>query len=135
MKEIHAYKNEDGTYKLELIADYYDKGKLIEARIVYDRARVDSNYFVVDSRGEIFSIVVDDNNSRIESVEIDGIKFEKGESNTNNTVYVAYAHHFDGHMIVIGVYYNPDDARHVCEEWESKHAHCDWTEWEPFEIR
>ena len=27
-----------------------------------------------------------------------------------NTVYVAYAHHFDKHVVIIGVYYSPYDA-------------------------
>lgn len=52
-----------------------------------------------------------------------------------NTVYVAYAHYFNGEVIIIGVYYNPDDARRVCEEWEDEHGTCDWTEWESFEIK
>lgn len=53
----------------------------------------------------------------------------------NNTVYVAYAHHFDGHVVVLGVYYSPDDARHACKEWEDDNVCCDWTEWESFEIK
>lgn len=53
----------------------------------------------------------------------------------DNTVYVAYAHYFCGDVIILGIYYSPDDARLICEEWENDHIDCDWAEWEPFEIR
>lgn len=53
----------------------------------------------------------------------------------NSTVYVAYAHHFDGHVVILGVYYSPDDARRVCKEWEDEYGMCDWTEFESFEIK
>ena len=53
----------------------------------------------------------------------------------DNMVYVAYAHHFDGHVVILGVYYGPDDARHVCKEWEDEYDMCDWTEWESFIIQ
>lgn len=52
-----------------------------------------------------------------------------------NTVYVAYAHHFDKHVVIIGVYYSPDDARRACEEWENEYVYCDWTDYESFEIK
>ena len=52
-----------------------------------------------------------------------------------NKVYVAIAHYFSGEVVILGVYYSPDDARRVCDEWEDEHINCDWTEWEPFEIQ
>lgn len=40
MKEIHAYLNDDGTYRLECIADAYIDGELMEAKIMYERAKL-----------------------------------------------------------------------------------------------
>lgn len=60
MKEFHAYRNEDGTYKLEIIGEYYDKGELLEAHVIYERVKLESKDFVMKSRGELFSITVDD---------------------------------------------------------------------------
>lgn len=53
----------------------------------------------------------------------------------DNTVYVAYAHHFDGHIVILGVYQNRDDAMRVGAEWEKDTNYCDWTDCEPFEIK
>ena len=53
----------------------------------------------------------------------------------NNTVYVAYACHIDNHVTIIGVYYNADDAKRDCDEWEKEHVFCRWATYEPFEIR
>lgn len=50
-------------------------------------------------------------------------------------VYVAYAHYFDGHTTIIGVYYSPDDARRVCEERENECVDCDWADWESFIVQ
>jgi hypothetical protein len=60
MKEIHAYRNADGTYKLELVGECYDKGELVEVHVVYERVKIKSKDFVMKSRGELFSITVDD---------------------------------------------------------------------------
>ena len=51
------------------------------------------------------------------------------------TVYVAYAHHFNGRMVILGVYYNSDDAIRAGEEWEKHNSFCDWTDYELFEIK
>ncbi len=53
----------------------------------------------------------------------------------DNRVYVAYAHHFDGHTVILGVYYNPDDAQRAGEEWEADTVCCDWTDIESFAIK
>lgn len=53
----------------------------------------------------------------------------------DNTVYVAYAHHFDNPVVIIGVYYNRDDAQRACEEWEDDFDFCYWTEFDSFEIQ
>ena len=60
MKEIHAYRNEDGTYKLELIGDYYDNGELLEAHIVYKRVQIESRDFTLKSFGELFHVTIED---------------------------------------------------------------------------
>lgn len=53
----------------------------------------------------------------------------------DNTVYVAYAHYFDGHTVILGVYRNSDDAIRAGEEWEKDNDYCDWTDYECFEIQ
>ena len=53
----------------------------------------------------------------------------------NNTVYVAYAHYFNGNTVILGVYYSPDDARRVGEEWENEYIDCAWADFESFEIK
>lgn len=41
MKEIHAYKNEDGTYRIKAIGEIHDGYKLNEVVIQAARARID----------------------------------------------------------------------------------------------
>ena len=53
----------------------------------------------------------------------------------DNMVHVAYAHHCYGYVVILGVYYSPDDARHVCKEWKDEHPMCDWTEFKSFEVK
>ena len=60
MKEIRAYKNEDGTYKLEVVVEYYDKGELMEAHVIYPRVKIESKDFVLKSHGELFSLTIED---------------------------------------------------------------------------
>ena len=65
MKEIHAYKNADGTYKLELIGDFYDDGEMFEAHIVYERAKIESKDFMLKPFGELFTVTVGDGDEPI----------------------------------------------------------------------
>lgn len=60
MKEIHAYRNEDGTYKLEVVAECIDKGELLEARIIYPRTKIESKDFVLKPFGELFAVTIED---------------------------------------------------------------------------
>lgn len=53
----------------------------------------------------------------------------------DNTVYVAYAHHFDGHVVILGVYRHRDEAMRAGREWEEDIPSCDWTDYESFEIK
>jgi hypothetical protein len=41
MKEMHAYRNDDGTYRIEAIGEIHDGYKLSEVTIKAARARID----------------------------------------------------------------------------------------------
>lgn len=41
MKEIHAYRNEDGTYRIKTIGEIHDGYQLNEVVITAARARID----------------------------------------------------------------------------------------------
>lgn len=60
MKEIHAYRNEDGTYKLELVIEYIDNGEPIEARVIYERTKIETKDFMIKPFGELFALTVED---------------------------------------------------------------------------
>lgn len=60
MKEIHAYRNEDGAYKLEIIGEYYDKGELLEAHVIYERVKLEPKDFVLKPFGELFAVTIED---------------------------------------------------------------------------
>ena len=58
MKEIHAYRNEDGTYRVEGIGCAMDNGVSKEVVIIIPRAKVDVEALVVEGSKEIYSIEV-----------------------------------------------------------------------------
>ena len=60
MKEIHAYRNEDGTYKLEVVIEFLDKGELVEAHVVYEHAKIESKDFMIKPCGELFEVAIED---------------------------------------------------------------------------
>jgi hypothetical protein len=60
MKEIHAYRNEDGTYKLEVVMECIDKGDPLEARIIYPRTKIEPKDFILKPFGELFAVTVED---------------------------------------------------------------------------
>lgn len=60
MKEIHAYRNEDGTYKLEVVIEFLDKGELVEARVIYERTKIESKDFMIKPMGELFAVTIED---------------------------------------------------------------------------
>lgn len=60
MKEIHAYRNEDGTYKLEIVAECDNNGERFEAHIVYPRTKIESRDFVLKPFGELFAVTIED---------------------------------------------------------------------------
>lgn len=61
MKEIHAYKNDDGTYRLECIADTHIDGELMEAKIIYERATLTIGALAGSSSGAICELIVEEN--------------------------------------------------------------------------
>lgn len=60
MKEIHAYDNGDGTYRLECIADTHIDGELVEAKVIYERAKLTIDALPSLSSGTICEIVMEE---------------------------------------------------------------------------
>ena len=61
MKEIHAYRNEGGTYRIEGIGYAMDNGTSKEVVVRIPRAKVDVEALVVEGSKEIYSIEVKEN--------------------------------------------------------------------------
>lgn len=61
MKEIHAYRNEDGTYMVEYDAYVMDNGELREVTCKVPRAKITVEHLVEIGTGEICSITVKEN--------------------------------------------------------------------------
>ena len=61
IKEIHAYKNNDGTYHLECIADTYVDGELMEVKVIYERANLTIDALANPLLGTICELVVEEN--------------------------------------------------------------------------
>ena len=61
MKEIHAYNNNDGTYRLECIADTNINGEPMEAKIIYERAKLTIDALANSSSSTICTLVVEEN--------------------------------------------------------------------------
>ena len=58
MKEIHAYLNEDGTYRIEGIGYAMDNGVSKEVAVKIPRARIDVEALAHKDSGEIYSVLV-----------------------------------------------------------------------------
>lgn len=63
MKEIHAYKNEDGTYRVECITDTNIDGELMEAKIIYERATLTIGALTGSSSNTICELIVEDDDN------------------------------------------------------------------------
>lgn len=61
MKEIHAYRNNDGTYKLSMIAEAIIDGQLTAVNITVARAQVDLTYLTEPSTSTMMSITLKEN--------------------------------------------------------------------------
>lgn len=60
MKEIHAYDNGDGTYRLEMITDTYVNNELMSAKVIYERAKLTIDALPNLSSGTICEIVMEE---------------------------------------------------------------------------
>lgn len=60
MKEIHAYRNEDGTYRVEGIGCAMDDGKLSDVSFNMPRTRITIEP-LADTTGELMSLTVENN--------------------------------------------------------------------------
>ena len=58
MKEIHAYKNKDGTYRIKGIGEYHDGYKLQDVVINVERAQIDMTFFATQGSDEICTITL-----------------------------------------------------------------------------
>lgn len=61
MKEIHAYRNTDGTYNLDMIAEVCVDGQLIAANITVARAQIDLTYLTEPSTSTMATITLKEN--------------------------------------------------------------------------
>lgn len=61
MKEIHAYRNDDGTYRVEGIGLAMDNGVSKEVTIKIPRAKIDVEALAVEGSKEIYSVEVKEN--------------------------------------------------------------------------
>ena len=58
MKEIHAYRNEDGTYRVKGIGCAMDNGVPTDVTVRIPRARIDIEALAVEGSKEICSVEV-----------------------------------------------------------------------------
>jgi hypothetical protein len=61
MKEIHAYRNEDDTYRVEGIGYAMDNGVSKEVAVRIPRAKIDVEALVNKDSGEIYLVEVKEN--------------------------------------------------------------------------
>ena len=62
MKEIHAYRNEDGTYRIKAIGEIHDGYKLNEVVIQAARANIDIEVlYEISPKRELYTISVEEN--------------------------------------------------------------------------
>lgn len=59
MREFHAYRNEDGTYELEVIGEFYKDNELKEAHVVWPKVKVVSDSLVMKANGDLFTVVIE----------------------------------------------------------------------------
>ena len=60
MKEIHAYRNEDGTYRVEGIGWAMDDGILRDVAVNVPRAKITIEP-LADASGELMSLTAEEN--------------------------------------------------------------------------
>lgn len=62
MKEIHAYKNDDGTYRIEAICRTCCEGKMVDVHMKAARAKISVDYLVEPSSEELYTVTIKENN-------------------------------------------------------------------------
>jgi hypothetical protein len=60
MKEIHAYLNKDGTYRLDGIIEMFDNGQFIDVRLTAARAKITVEVLVDSDSNELYTVTVED---------------------------------------------------------------------------
>lgn len=60
MKEIHAYRNEDGTYRVEGIVRVADNEEVRDAAFNISRAKITISP-LADANGELMSLTAEEN--------------------------------------------------------------------------
>ena len=63
MKEIHAYLNDDGTYRVETDGCAMDNGELKEIILNIPRAKITVEPLIEIGSGEIYSVTVKESNT------------------------------------------------------------------------
>ena len=59
MKEIHAYLNEDGTYRVEGIEEVFDGKEFVDATVKFNRARISIDA-LADVNGAICDVIIEE---------------------------------------------------------------------------
>lgn len=62
MKEIHAYNNNDGTYRLEGIGQAYENCELVDVYFKAARAKISVEVLAEPSSGELYTVTVEEEN-------------------------------------------------------------------------
>ena len=64
MKEIHAYRNEDGTYRIKAIGEIHDGYQLNEVVITASRARIDMKILAeFPPKRILYTVEMEENNN------------------------------------------------------------------------
>ena len=62
MKEIHAYQNADGTYRLEMPTQIHNAGVTLNGKITVPRARITIECLEDLDSGDILNFTIEENN-------------------------------------------------------------------------
>lgn len=61
MKEIHAYKNEDGTYRINGVSEMFNGKEFVEVDVEIKRAKISVDA-LADANGVICDLVIVEDN-------------------------------------------------------------------------
>jgi hypothetical protein len=60
MKEIHAYLNDDGTYRVEAVCQCDNNGELVDATLKAARAIINIDVLTDMSSKEIYTLIIEE---------------------------------------------------------------------------